>query len=250
MAPLKFEEELKGKLEGREIKPSIHAWDKIAQELDEPKPKRKGFWTYGIAASLVGLLLISIWLFNTDSKDTPEISNIENKEEVIKEKKEPLFEEPNEVLVNVDETEKPVVEEKENRPKKERKQHQNIENLQPKTPTVIANVEVKKEQNNTIVEPVFEDKLLEKQFNNVLEAVAQLEANNTNVSDTEVDSLLRQAQREILKGKALEAGISVDAMALLYEVEDELDKTFRDKVLEKLKNGFQKVRTAVADRNN
>lgn len=250
MAPLKFEEDLKEKLEGREIKPPIHAWDRISKELDAPKTKRKSFWGYGIAASLIGLLLISIWFFNTDSKDTPEISNIENKEEVKKEKKEPLFETANEAHVNVDETERPVLEGKENSPKKVRKQHRDIENIQPKTPTVIANVEVRKEQKNKTDDPIFEDKLIEKQLNTVLETVALLEANNTNVSNAEVDSLLRNAQREILKEKALEAGISVDAMALLYEVEDELDKTFRDKVLEKLKDGYQKVRTAVADRNN
>lgn len=248
MAPLKFEEELKGKLEGREIKPSIHAWDKISNELDTvQKPKRKHFWSYGIAASIIGLLLVSIWFFIADSEVIPEISNIENKEEVKKKNNKPLFETPNEVLVTVDEINKPVTEEKEDRPKKVERQRKN---LKPKTPTVIADVELKKEQNNTIVEPVFEDKIMEKQLSNVLEAVAQLEANNSGVSDIEVDSLLRQAQREILKEKALEAGISIDAMALLYEVEGELDKTFREKVLEKLKDGFQKVRTAVADRNN
>jgi len=39
-------------------------------------------------------------------------------------------------------------------------------------------------------------------------------------------------------------------MALLTEVEGELDQSFRDQIFEKLKSGFLKVRTAVADRNN
>ena len=43
---------------------------------------------------------------------------------------------------------------------------------------------------------------------------------------------------------------TVDAMALLAEAETEMDQTFREQLFIKLKNGFNKVRTAVADRNN
>ena len=35
----------------------------------------------------------------------------------------------------------------------------------------------------------------------------------------------------------------------LTEVEDELDQSFRDQIFDSLKEGFLKVRTAVADRN-
>jgi len=251
MAPLKFEEELKEKLEGREIKPSINAWDRISQELDAPKPKRKNFWGYGIAASLIGLLFVSIWIFNFNKNDdVQEITDTDKIEEVIKEEQESPFEIPDETIVNVDEVEKSIPTEKVNQSKERKEKPNRIKNIQPKTSTVIAEVAPKDKKIATDVEELKEDNIFNKELNKVLETVAQLEESNTKVSDSEIDSLLRGAQREILKGKAFKAGISVDAMALLEEAEDELDETFRDKVLEKLKNGFQKVRTAVADRNN
>jgi len=70
------------------------------------------------------------------------------------------------------------------------------------------------------------------------------------VTDAEVDSLLLQAQQDILKENLFNTDNSVNAMALLTEVEDELDQSFRDQIFESLKTGFLKVRTAVADRNN
>jgi len=70
------------------------------------------------------------------------------------------------------------------------------------------------------------------------------------VSDAEVDSLLRLAQKEILKEKIYRNNGSVDAMALLTEAEDELDQSFRDRIFLKLKDGFFKARTAIASRNN
>ena len=84
----------------------------------------------------------------------------------------------------------------------------------------------------------------------VLARVDVLEEDNEALTDAKVDSLLRKAQEEILTDKLFRNNRSVDAMALLSEVESELDKSFRDQIFESLKTGFLKVRTAVADRNN
>ena len=84
------------------------------------------------------------------------------------------------------------------------------------------------------------------------EVVAQVELMETaqqDVSDAEVDSLLRAAQRQILTVKLFSESGSVDAMSLLAEVEDELDESFRDQIFDALKTGYLKLRTAVADRN-
>ena len=84
----------------------------------------------------------------------------------------------------------------------------------------------------------------------VLAQVDVLEQDNEELTDAEVDALLRSAQEEILTDKLFRDNHSIDAMALLSEVEGELDKSFRDQIFESLKSGFFKVRTAVADRNN
>ena len=70
------------------------------------------------------------------------------------------------------------------------------------------------------------------------------------ITDAEVDSLLKRAQDEILRDKLFNTDKSVDALALLTEVEGELDQSFRDQIFNSLKASFIKVRTAVADRNN
>ncbi|MFK7811850.1 MAG: hypothetical protein AB8B59_05100, partial [Maribacter sp.] len=69
------------------------------------------------------------------------------------------------------------------------------------------------------------------------------------LTEAEVDDLLRNAQEEIFRDELFNRNGSVDALALLNEVETELDKSFRDQIFESLKTGFLKVRTAVADRN-
>ena len=76
-----------------------------------------------------------------------------------------------------------------------------------------------------------------------------LEDAKQEVTDAEVDSLLRAAQRQILTDKLFADSGSVDAMSLLAEVEDELDESFRDQIFDALKSGYLKLRTAVADRN-
>jgi len=94
-----------------------------------------------------------------------------------------------------------------------------------------------------------QDFIIDQKVNEVLETVIRLERKSTQISDAEVDSLLRAAQLDILKEKVFQKNGKVDAMALLTEVEDELDQSFRDKIFNKLKERLFKARTAVADRN-
>ena len=84
----------------------------------------------------------------------------------------------------------------------------------------------------------------------MLAAVLHLENESIQVTDAEVDSLLRVAQFDILKEKVFQDNGKVDAMALLIEVEDEIDQSFRDRIFKKLKDGLFKARTAIANRNN
>ena len=88
-----------------------------------------------------------------------------------------------------------------------------------------------------------------RQLDTVLTQVASMEQGGRTVTDAEVDSLLRQAQRALAGESPDGAAPGVDPLALLDEAEQELDRSFRDQILEKLRSGFRKVRTAVADRN-
>jgi len=116
---------------------------------------------------------------------------------------------------------------------------------------LITQVEEDKNISNEIELPLKEsDALINSKILEVVAQVDMLEEQNESLTDVEVDSLLRKAQDEIMNDKLFRNDRSVDAMALLSEVENELDKSFRDQIFESLKSGFMKVRTAVADRNN
>jgi hypothetical protein len=85
----------------------------------------------------------------------------------------------------------------------------------------------------------------------VVAEIKQLQTNESSVSDEEIDSLLKQAQREILKQQIYdETTRTVNADNLLQDVEMELEQSFRDKVFEALKSSYSSVKTAVAERRN
>ena len=88
----------------------------------------------------------------------------------------------------------------------------------------------------------------------VVEIVAQiseLKKNNKSVSNDEIETLLLQAQKEISFQKLLDKDTkTVNADVLLYQVESEINKSFRDKVFEELKIQFNSVKNAVAQRND
>ena len=69
MAPIKFEENIKEKLDKRTIQPSIEAWNKLSARLNENKKRNnKPFWWLGIAASIIGVFFVASQFFNNDVK--------------------------------------------------------------------------------------------------------------------------------------------------------------------------------------
>lgn len=245
MAPNKFEKHIKEKLDDREINPSVEAWQKLSDQLDVSEEPKKGeyFW-YGIAASFIGLLIVSILYFNSNnSVNIPDVQVVDAADETIEKviPTEPIIETDSkfEVIKN-DKIKLPVVEVKpihSNQASKLKNQITSVEEIEPIADKVMALEDFKDQIINT--------KILE-----IIAQVDSLEQGNITLTDAEVDVLLRDAQMEILNAKLFSQNGSVDAMALLTEVEDELDTSFRNQIFDSLKDGFQKVRMAVANRNN
>lgn len=250
MAPNKFEKHIKKELQEREIQPSANAWNKLSEKLDDdaPQHKKKGYLWYGIAASFIGLLIVSILYFNNeDSSNTLDVQVVDTTEETIEAK-------TSTDIIEEKDIEEVVVE---NNP---------IDELPTNDVQLIAKNPIPELQNQVtfvqkndisiesaikkIVTPdSFKEEVINTKVLEIIAAVDSLEQNNTVLTNAEVDELLRNAQEEILRDKLFNQNGSVDAMALLTEVEDELDQSFRDQIFESLKTGFLKVRTAVADRN-
>lgn len=237
----KLEKHIKKELETREITPSKDAWEKISHQLEPVQKKGAGFsYKYAVAAGFIGLLIASLFFLNTQSETEPIQLVEENNEEV-----PVLSTDKKNVDLAKEITTEAIVEVVEDEPK-ESISNQPI-NIAPKV--LNANeIASKQEVDQLILDDA--NPLISEKINEVFAQVALLEQINENVSDAEVDSLLRAAQAEIIKEKVFQDNGSIDAMALLTEVEDELDASLRDQLFDTLKDGYFKLRTAVADRNN
>lgn len=242
----KFEKHIKKHLSEREITPSEGAWDTLSEQLPVTVPKKKNkFLWYSVAAVFIGVLIMSTFYFKGgQTPSETQIEVVETPQEINVPKREedmmvPIKEEDKLVGVTKEVIQKekaPVV-------------------ISPKTTindeTQFAILEKDKVANEDPIDlKTKTEALIDAKIAELTTQVGLLEGTDLQVTDEEVESLLRKAQREILADKIFHEGGKVDAMALLDEVENELDQTFREQIFESLKTGFLKVRTAVADRNN
>ncbi len=267
MAPIKFEDQLKDKLERRSLEPSSEAWNTLQSRLDahEKQHKTTRFWWIGIAASVIGIVFI-ITQFNknaTSQSTAPVIVTTDDKPSVTTDVTEENVQDAvvNQEIKNQDlelvmtsESNAASVSESNT----ENVYQATISDKQPKiieeqplenTVASIDKPDVIKE-----VEKETPIKVLSAEDLKVIEVVAEIKAmqqSETSVSNREIDSLLKQAQRDILRQKIFdETTQTVSADALLQDVEVELEQSFRAKVFDALKDNFSSVKTAVAERNN
>ena len=275
MAPVKFEDNIKDKLEQRTILPSESAWDQLSAQLDqeEKKNSRALFFYMGIAASIVGILLVTSIFFKSADQQEQMPSVVESSQEHMPEEvNEPLLRKApeNKVAATVDKPEKDnhikefvpseesplkntpeMVIAHENEDIDKRPRHQESIPLQVNESPAVAIENTANISKKDVEEPLntlsFEDaKVLE-----VIADIQKLEIKNGVVTDAEIENLLKQAEKEILRDRIYnETTRTVDADALLQDVEDDLERSFRTRVFESLKSSYRTVKTAVAERNN
>lgn len=253
MAPIKFEENIKEKLDKRTIQPSTDAWNKLSTRLNENKKRNnKPFRWLGIAASIIGVFFVASQFFNNHKKvehnhkivvtpefikqaKTTKITTAKTKkgdkilEQVkLKENKKPNHIIKNQTIIKPNITNKNIVIAQENNiPKLEQ------ESLKPKK--------------NILTSVTIEDQKIQ----DVVAQIKNLKENKIEVTDQTINTLLAQAQKEIALEKLYNnsTGI-VDANLLLQDVEADLEESFRAKVFKALKENFNSVKTAVAQRND
>lgn len=253
MAPLKYEDQLKEKLEIRRLQPSENAWEKLSNRLDkEDKKHQKPYWWLGLAASIVGVIFIGSQFFNNHTiveepikvVTIPEV-NVKKHEATITITTEDL--KPIEELTfTIDKIK--IIEKYED------------ENLIKSTINDAYKVATnpKKENDSNRIGIAQEIKFLkntltfeEQKIQEVVAQVTILKNQNNDVTDDEINVLLNQAQKEIKLNRLLnETTGVVDANVLLQDVEAELDQSFRSKVFDAIKSSYNSVKTAVAQRNN
>ena len=275
MAPMKLEDNMKDRLEERRIVPTAAAWDRISSKLENEKGKKTStivLWS-AIAASFVGGALITLFVLNNEAPlensrfvEIPQEEIIKSEERVNPQTTDDIIKDTRNIEVTqVDkmeqsstsaskESETPTVNKLQKRNTQmaiaENKSNTSMSNknkeliVEDKTQeaTVTENVKSKNIQKSLMPKDVIDTK--------IKQMITQVDLNA--VTDAEVDSLLKNAQREIISASIFnEQSNKVDANALLLDVEAEIDpETFKDKVFGILKEGFYTARDAVADRNN
>ncbi|PHR11677.1 MAG: hypothetical protein COA40_10110 [Aequorivita sp.] len=266
MAPYKLEDNIREKLEARELKPSADAWRKLEAKLDAEQPKRENFFWYYAAASFAGLLIAASIFF---SRNTPEVNNQivnENIEQTtVKENSEIVPQSINRVEIVSEEKakEENTSEKRSNKKQTPRSlksqslpqyngtKKSTIDEKIEKTEALATQIEVKANESIKTEKSILseEDQIFNTKVDEVVASVKKLQENNTEITATNVEALLNNARRDIQTQRILSSP-KVDATALLQDVEWELEKSFRDKVFDALGEGFNKIRTAVSERND
>jgi hypothetical protein len=267
MAPIKFEDNIREKLQERELQPSKEAWDKLSKVLDQQMPQRKNttFFWMAVAASLVGIIIVTTFFLRSEMPVTPLVQ-----------------EESTEILPEMDPLTPPVkvVKETQNRELldssmplvTESATNRSISETETKLAVTVKNSKAKTsidgehnipEKEAVVVTPTLEvlpfegarepqvDSFVNKKIEEVVAEVHTLQELNNEVTAEEIDALLAKAQRDISNQRLLQNSTKkIDASALLMDVELELEQSFREKVFQMLGEGFHKIRTAVSERNN
>lgn len=265
----KFEDQIKRKLEEREITPSPGSWEKLSGQLntDQKKPVHL-FWWIGIAATLVGGFFIAGMFYTQPGNVIPGIVVSPVEDILIENQTQPVIDNKlatDEVVPEKTyQTTNPAVQLEKIKPVKvedlnsnqlagsdvqESRDINNKESFQPgnkedgKRAELIAQTETP--ELNGIKESA-----LAAEIENVLVRLAEIETGKGTISGSEVDSLLYEAASQISMKRNIErSNGKIDATALLWDVEMEMEHSFREKIFEVLKDGYLKAKWAVANRN-
>ena len=251
MAPIKFEDNIRARLEQREIKPSAEAWEKLEAALDQeakPAKSRKGYGWVLIAASFIGILILAgRYVFQEEMDKSPVNQVVETPVEMQKQEESEPIETLQQKQQEIAPQEEATVAVEEKKQVAEPEKQSSVLNKYEKA------VAIEESQEQPTDEKL--DKTTQSQIdaevNDLISKVQEQQNTGVAYSDAEIDKLLRDAQRDIISEKIFDRERNtISAEALLYEVEEELDPSFRDRIFEALKDGFMKAREAIVSRNN
>jgi len=260
MEPRNLDEKIREVFEERRLTPSDNAWEKLSNKLDTATTtkKRIGVWKYLIAASIVGIALISGLFWNTNEIVEKPINIVGTT--IKKNEKNSISPKIDTKVVDNNTTIKPqknTIPE----PVLAKKEIAKKEPVINKEETIIPTPEKQITATQTIephqdTKAQLEKSTIERTPNTIDAAVAEVvmqveKLQKTNgVTEAELDALLAQAQSRIKKPKIQYTTSKIDPSTLLMDVEFEMEKTFRDKVFNALGDGFKFIKTAVVQREN
>lgn len=251
MEPNKLEKQIREKLNAREIQPSSQAWDRLDAMLsvaENKKPRRK-FWLY-IAASIIGFVLVGLFLVNQEDEkvynnDSNQIIVASDTDKV--ESSKVKAKSSDEKMSNQSTSESLVETEKSIKKRTVIVTNQNQETLAEfKKKKTKETIKTKEERIREFVkvpathrEAFAETKVVTKKAEEVKVV------KSTSVFEVPNDGKEAVANQEVTQKIKRKSNLKIDPTALLDEIDEELELTFRQKVLK----NFQEVKTVVVSRN-
>lgn len=254
-----FEKDFRDKLKSRELEPAPDSWNRLRVQLDGQSTKRspKIYWWMGVAA-VVTIALVTSNLLLTDSEGSSVVFEEAPIEEIEPNQREPESRtklEDSQIAFPSTEINSPVVSSsKEPEQPIGRKVLPVVVDKRDKTEFELAQTPQSGGRND--LEPLGsndrdsikgKDPLLLEKVDELIAEVQQLEQETGQVSDAEIEALLLLALQD-LEERDLNRTEVVDAEDLLREVENELEDSFRKRVFQLVKQGFEATRTVVVNR--
>lgn len=238
MEPNNTDKQFREKLNSREITPSENSWDRLDAMLTvAEKPKKSYRWMY-FAASFLGFILIATVFLN----QTEEVIDVPSQKVVI---------EQNEVESRANQLEKILESELHNNPvqqvvtseKSVTKQKQEANSIRStRTQQHERHVtEVAVVSNNKTVTPSIVTREQSSNLRSNQKAEIKVDANALLASvDTRKTNQKNEENTIVVK---------VNSNDLLSQVDDELELSFRERMLQSVNKKFREVKVAVANRN-
>lgn len=246
-----FEKDFRDKLRNREIRPTEDSWDRLNNQLDQTRRRgNKRSLLAGVAAVVAIGFLITTFFFSQ-----PETPSVVLEESAVKEIEQ--NQERPESRLKLEETtttpastvaQSPVV-----HSEQPLEQPVSIESVDKAEPELAQTHLSEMKKTGQPLAPgiqdaqTFTDDHLRQKVDELIVEVQQLEQENGQVSDAEIEALLLLALQD-LEDRDDTNSDGVDADELLAEVENELENSFRKRVFQLVKQGFELTRTAVVDR--
>lgn len=246
MAQNNIENQIREKLNSREIQPAEMAWDRLDAMLsvaEEKKTKRFPFFTVkniGIAASILVFMSLGLFFINQKEEVSGTNNQIVTKEvQNNKEQKDSVITKQNftNEIANLQEEQVAVT---------INNQRSTINNQQ--SSKSFNSINQKTVQKSIINK----DKEIEYQLTEVIAQkemprIIYQEKTEQPKKVVNVDEVV--ASMEISPKKEVITKVKVNANSLLSQVDGELEQTFRQKVISKISKNYQEVKVALANRN-
>lgn len=225
MEPNKIENQIKEALKSREIQPSAQAWDRLDSMLtvSEQKPRRNYKWL-AIAATLIGFSLIGIVLINS----TKSIHPVEMNNPIVNETVSPVEIQENNLLIPEKVISSPT---------------KRLVQTSPK----VEKVKIEKAEINPKKEALLDFKIEEKVvlIQNESPKVKQNKYVDAQLLLAEIESKEMPAAKETIQ----QSKIKIDPQALLSGAEQEVNESFRNKVIQSINKNYNSIKSTLANRN-